>query len=79
MPSFEYNIEIMSEERDIEHKREKDLSMSKTFGRRTDPMMEGVDIEHIEKYEEIIEDMKNKTLLPKHYTVHNSIQLLPER
>lgn len=58
---------------------ETDLSMSKTFGKKSDPMFDGVDFEHIEKYERIIDDMKDKSLLPPHYTVHSSIQLLPER
>jgi hypothetical protein len=68
----------MSEENETVVKQY-DLKMSKTFGRKTDPMMEGVDLEYIEKYEARIEDLKDKTILPKHYTVHSSIQLLPER
>ena len=54
-------------------------SLSMTSSKKHDPMLEGVDLEYIEKYEAMIADMKDRSLLPPHYTIHSAIQLIPER
>jgi hypothetical protein len=44
-----------------------------------DLLHEGIDWEHVLKYEEKIEELKKKALVPMEYTVHAPIQLIPER
>lgn len=44
-----------------------------------DLLHEGIDWEHVLKYEEKIEELKKKALVPMAYTIHAPIQLIPER
>ena len=49
------------------------------FGLRTDKLYEGVDYSTIRMAEDTINDLKKKMVVPEDYTIHNPIQLLPER
>jgi hypothetical protein len=44
-----------------------------------DLMHEGIDWEHVLKYEEKIDELKKKALVPLDYSIHAPLQLLPER
>lgn len=47
--------------------------------KRFNPDYEGLDTKEVEYYEEKIEKLKKKGLVPEHYTIFTPIQLLPER
>lgn len=44
-----------------------------------DLMHEGIDWEHVSQYEEKIDELKKKALVPLDYSIHAPIQLIPER
>ena len=44
-----------------------------------DPMLKGVDVESLAPVTRKIERMQERLELPQEYSVHNPIQLLPER
>jgi hypothetical protein len=54
-----------------------DKTMFRTFGKISDIMYDGVDFESLEPIEDQIIEMKEKHLLPRDYSVHSTIQLIP--
>jgi hypothetical protein len=55
------------------------LGSTGTVRLKHDLMHEGIDWDHVLKYEEKIQELKKKALVPMDYTVHAPIQLIPER
>jgi hypothetical protein len=90
---FSFSLGFVSRNK-MEARRAQETSLSSPMGQsisslqgtgsgptrlKHDLLHEGIDWEHVLKYEEKIDELKKKALVPLTYSVHAPLQLIPER